>query len=232
MPALYALLPNKQGATYRRLFAEIKNLQPALNPETIMTDYELAAINAFTAEFPAALQRGCFFHFNQCIWRKLQELGLKARYENDEIFALQTKMIPALAFVPTNDVVATFEILNNDNLYLPAELNPLMNYFEDTWIGRIANRNGRRQVPMFPVRLWNCYDAIRDGKPKQFIPYALLAIEAQGEPLIIIRRPHYTTDTYILQAWRKQIIHAKVGIVDSYIYLKPPIQQSGNLSRF
>lgn len=160
MPAIYALLPNKQGATYVRLFAQLKVLQRNLNPESIMSDFELAAINAFIAEFPQAQQRGCFFHHNQCIWRKIQALGLAQRYENDEVFALQAKMLPTLAFIPPEHVVQAFEILTGGNI-LPAELDPLVDYFEDTWIGR-RRGNGRR-IPSLPIGLWNCYDAVLQG---------------------------------------------------------------------
>lgn len=89
MPAVYALLPNKQRATYGRFLAELQNLQIDLNPETVMTDFEQAAISSFNEAFPQSQQRGCFFHFNQCIWRKIQQFGLQRRYETDDHFALQ-----------------------------------------------------------------------------------------------------------------------------------------------
>lgn len=89
IPAVYALLPNKQSITYTRLLTELKNLQLGLNPETVMTDFEQAAMNSFSEEFPVSQQRGCFFHFNQSIWRKIQALGLQRRYETDDQFALQ-----------------------------------------------------------------------------------------------------------------------------------------------
>jgi len=163
IPAVYALLPNKQEETYRRFFAQLKILQPRLQPETIMTDFERAAINGFMAEFPQARQRGCFFHLGQCFWRKVQQAGLQHRYENDAEFALQARMLPALAYVPPGDVVQAFEILSDGQTLTP-ELEPLVDYMEDIWIGR-RRGNGRR-VPPFPVELWNCYNAIVSGMLK------------------------------------------------------------------
>jgi hypothetical protein len=41
--------------------AKINNLE--LNPERIMTDFELAATNSFRKNFPGILSKGCLFHF-------------------------------------------------------------------------------------------------------------------------------------------------------------------------
>jgi hypothetical protein len=45
-------------------------------------------------------------------------------------------------------------------------LQPLVDYFEDTWIGRPLGRHNRRRAPLFEHSLWNCYDAVVDGLPK------------------------------------------------------------------
>ena len=50
VPALYALLPNKQLETYRRLFAAMLRLNMDLAPSTVLLDFEQAAkvcINSF-----------------------------------------------------------------------------------------------------------------------------------------------------------------------------------------
>jgi hypothetical protein len=44
-------------------------------------------------------------------------------------------------------------------------IRPFMEYFEDTSIGRLATRRGRRP-PLFPIKLWNCYNGTLDGLPK------------------------------------------------------------------
>lgn len=58
------------------------------------------------------------FHFSQCIFRRIQSDGLKRRYETD--FALKLRLLSALAFVPTADVVEAFETICEQNV-LPAE---------------------------------------------------------------------------------------------------------------
>lgn len=69
VPLVFALLLNTLEETYIRFFQELKNLEPLLSPRTITTDFEKAMINAVKKEFPNAKQRGCFFHFTQCIFR-------------------------------------------------------------------------------------------------------------------------------------------------------------------
>ena len=74
MPAVFALLPNKSQDTYERLLAAVKQLMPAAAPQSVLTDFEPAALNAFRNEYPNVVHRGCFFHFSQCIYRNLQIL--------------------------------------------------------------------------------------------------------------------------------------------------------------
>ncbi|KAG8180604.1 hypothetical protein JTE90_018222 [Oedothorax gibbosus] len=165
VPVLFALLPSKSEAIYKKLFNAIKSLNPQLNPQTILLDFERAAMNAFLASFPTASVRGCFFHFSQAIWRKIQAIGLQAKYANDGDFALEIRQLAAMAFLPPQDVISSFEMLMDTDFFQEINLVPLVDYFEDTWIGRIA-RNGRRREPLFPIEMWNCFSSVVDGLPK------------------------------------------------------------------
>ena len=71
LPAVFALLPNKRQETYDIMLRELLALKPNLKPRVILTDFEKAAINSFRDHFSDVVQRGCFFHFSQCIWRKV-----------------------------------------------------------------------------------------------------------------------------------------------------------------
>lgn len=68
-------------------------------------------------------------------------------------------MIAAIAFVPVADVVTSFEHLI-DNTDFPEEAQSVLDYFEDTWIGR-PNRHLIRRPPRFDHVLWNCFDAAK-----------------------------------------------------------------------
>lgn len=185
VPVIYALLPNKTRATYIKLLQEIKALQPGLRPRLLMSDFELAAMQAFDAEFPGIEKTGCHFHLSQNMWKHVQRQGLQvrtqycvqiivklqyryhaslclqARYQNDHEFAQWIRRIPALAFVPPPDVARAFEELT-ENPNFPDEILPIANYFEDTYIGR-PQRGNRRRVPIFPIPIWNVYERTRDG---------------------------------------------------------------------
>lgn len=164
VPLLYTLLPDKTKNTYIRLLQKLKELMPGTTPRTILTDFEYAMIEAVAQEFPRSRQRGCFFHFTQCIFRKIQSEGLKQRYETDAEFALKLRLLSAIAFVPAANVVDAFEILCDENV-LPAEAQRVVDYFEDIWIGR-PQRRQRRRAPYFPHDMWNCFDGVNEGLPK------------------------------------------------------------------
>ena len=84
VPVLYSFLPNKTKLTYTSLFNELRTItlqhDLILNPRIITVDYEKAAISALKYLFPNAMIKGCNFHFNQCIFRKIQEIGLQQQY--------------------------------------------------------------------------------------------------------------------------------------------------------
>lgn len=105
-----------------------------------------------------------FFHFNQSVYRKVQEFGLKRRYDTDSAFALKLRLLCALAFIPVEEAVMVFEELIDAKI-IPEEANEVVDYFEDTWIGRPDRRNGRRP-PLFSIEMWNCYSRVIDNLPK------------------------------------------------------------------
>lgn len=166
-PALYILMCRKKEDTYSEMLREIKSLRPGLNPAYFLIDFEKAAISAFRKEFSHALVKGCFFHFTQSIYRKVQEVGLQSKYADDPEFAVRVRMLNALAFVPVNDVITKFEELQETEYYKDheEELSPLINYFEDVWIGRI-DRRGQRKQPTFAHEMWNHFDSVNDEMAK------------------------------------------------------------------
>ncbi|KFD48541.1 hypothetical protein M514_10552 [Trichuris suis] len=123
LPVLYALVPNKQETTYLRTFEAIKETWPDLAPESISMDYELALVNAVRAAFPAVRPSGCFFHLTRSMKRHLAEECLLGRYSSDPEFALQARMIVALAFVPLGALDLAFQQLAEQS---PPALHPLL----------------------------------------------------------------------------------------------------------
>ena len=118
---------------------------------TILRDFELAAINSISANSPNADVSGCFFNLCLNIWKKIQSLGLQVQYDNDQEFALHLQMIPGLAFIPSNDVVDAIErltyVIRNQ---WGDENDRALDYFEDTYISRFR-KNAARATPIFPI---------------------------------------------------------------------------------
>ncbi|CAB4481026.1 unnamed protein product [Rhizophagus irregularis] len=156
MPLVYALMSNKSEVAYRALFQELIDFgyehDVDLQPQFIITDFEIAAINAIRAEFQGVQNKGCHFHLSQNIYRKVQELGLTVQYGTDKTFSLLIHHIPALAFLPHNNIPSAFDELR---AIMPEEANSIMEWFEIYYIrGRIrrTTRSGNiiRSDPLFP----------------------------------------------------------------------------------
>ena len=162
LPSLFVLLPSKSENIYRKMWSKIKDLCPTACPSHIIVDFEMASINAFRKYFPHTTIKGCFFHLTQNIWRKVQELGLQSRYNQDPLFALQIRMLAALAFATPTDIP---ELFSEIFMQLPMEAYDLAAYFEATYVGRhISSSN---VVPsMFPIEMWNNHHLVHQGIPR------------------------------------------------------------------
>ena len=149
VPLVVALLANKTRSLYFELFSVIRKNMMDLNlvfdPEIIVTDFEIAVIEVTRQHFPRARHVGCFFHFGQAIWRKVQDLGLATRYKSDIELQLHIKSHIALAFLPVIDVISFADNLRA-KFADDARLQDFHNYFEATWLNGI-----------FAITLWNQY---------------------------------------------------------------------------
>ena len=160
VPLLYCLLPNKREATYRTMINALLD-QVTLSPVEWRTDFERAAIKVIDEKF-SFIARGCFFHFTQCIYRKVIEHGFKQQYEAaDGVFAHSIRQLSALAFIPAEDVADAYLLLRQSDRFDQRAV-PLFSYFEDTWVGVPG---GNRQ-PLFPISLWNVYLQTLVGEPR------------------------------------------------------------------
>lgn len=166
VPLVFCLLPNKQQVTYEKMFQALKNLKPELKPNIIMTDFEVTIVNAFNLVFGNTLNKFCLFHWSQNIWRRICNEGLKTMYNTDATFAMQMKMILALAFVPSADVVYAFELLARE---MPQNVNNLIDFIEDNYIGRLDSRivdAPHRRNPRFAIDKWNMYCCVLEDTPR------------------------------------------------------------------
>ena len=112
----------------------------------------------FNEEFNFAIHSACFFHFTQSIYRKIQNLSLSNKYQNDDNFNLLARKIPALAFLPVNMVKDSW---NNLKMEFSNDENEqqLVSYFEENYIfGKMKmryrnNRTPKRHEPIFLLEM-------------------------------------------------------------------------------
>lgn len=164
LPFAYALLSSKRTNQYTAALRAVKNAVDAYrinecNPTRIISDFELAIINAAQAVFPDVPVQCCLFHLGQSLYRKIQAEGLQQAYNNPEDRSIKqyTHMILALAYVPLEDVRTACDLLRDD---VPDELLEIMDYFKVTYVvGRPARGRRAAVAPRYPPPLWNVYNA-------------------------------------------------------------------------
>ena len=130
-------------------------------PHSLMTDFEIGAINAFSDVYSNMNQFGCHFHLSQSIQRHVREQGLTQLYMNDPVFRENVKMISALAFVPVQNVVGDFTTWVG---HCRVNEQHILDYFENTYIGQPLR--GRRNAPLFAPDFWNVTARVLNGLPR------------------------------------------------------------------
>jgi hypothetical protein len=172
LPMIYCVMPNKSTEMYNKCLDQITNF--GLAPDIIITDFERAEINSLNRSFPNAQVHGCFFHYAQCIWRKLQDIKWAAKCQHDVEFAMDIKLFIALAFVRVADVNETYDDLlaSFNGKYTDTfdtvdtqKADEFFTYFEATWIGSLMRNNQRRQ-PLYAHAMWNCYEQTVQNIPR------------------------------------------------------------------
>ncbi|CAF1574712.1 unnamed protein product, partial [Didymodactylos carnosus] len=147
-PCVFGLLPDRKKSMYQQLFKVLQDLAISMNrtfkPDRILSDFEPSLIPAVASEFPQAVHSGCFYHYTQAIYRRMQILGLTIAYsQNDEIRICCRKLM-ALALLPLDKVEWAFHDLRTKP---PAAVNQTLHqlflYFEKQWMTDV------------PLEIWN-----------------------------------------------------------------------------
>ena len=151
IPCLYCLLPSKTKLCYRGVFRALKDfceeVHILLEPNVITVDFEVALMSALSTEFAAASLHGCFFHFIQAVWRKIQFLGLSVPYQENAFTKTTCRQLMALPFLPEAELVNAFNFLEQvaeDNV--GDDLRDLFTYYRQQWL----------ENPAIPLAVWNC----------------------------------------------------------------------------
>lgn len=174
-PLVFALMTGKDEDLYNMLFSNLNKFaeengiffKENRNLE-IITDFELAAINAINNVFPFAIHSACFFHLQQSIYRKIQALGLVTKYKNLLEFNFRARKIASLAFLPPEKVKEAWGILKSE--FENDEID-LVTYFEENYvIGKIRMRFRKKEAtryePCFPIEMWSVHNRTINEMPR------------------------------------------------------------------
>ena len=192
---VYCLLPDKQRATYHKVFDILKTklaeIDLILSPDT-MSDFESGLIACIRHQFPNSQHKGCLFHHTQSIWRHVQMVGLQMQYNEDPEVKKFVRMLMAIAFLPVTVVRPAFISLRTSMICRqnPA-LDQLADYYERTWFGQ------------FPAAMWNVHNSnIRTNR-----------VEAWNSKLNKAMGGHFHPNVYQLSDFlRKEQSHTEATV--------------------
>ncbi|XP_071118353.1 uncharacterized protein [Haliotis cracherodii] len=136
-PLVFCLLPNKAECTYVRAFEYIQeaahNLGFDWTPRVFQQDFERAAHNAVESVFATTHTRGCFFHFTECKWRRVQKEGLATEYTSVEEVKKVVRRASALPLVPLDMVEDVWADAIADSPQ-SVKVTRFMDYITTTWV--------------------------------------------------------------------------------------------------
>lgn len=101
VPVVYALMSHKDQKSYEILFNMIKSQIPDWKPKTYKSDYEIAAMKAIKKIFPEVTVKGCFFHYNQAVWKK----GAALKLTKSKLLKRQVALSAVLPLIPDSEIL-------------------------------------------------------------------------------------------------------------------------------
>ncbi|KAG0432055.1 hypothetical protein DMUE_5521 [Dictyocoela muelleri] len=150
-PLAYFIMKKKSLESYKIAFRFLKSKLKSM-PELILIDFEAASLNCLREIFQETRVEGCYFHFSQLIWRRIQALSLSVLYKKEKQFRLCVKMIISLAFVPIESVHYLGEDLSEffKNIGFSEELNNLWLWFKNLYLNK-----ENISLNIFSVKFWS-----------------------------------------------------------------------------
>ena len=159
------LMTERDIASYRHILQILKDKIREVTghrwrPRRVICDFEQALKAAVETEPPHAQVSGCYFHFNQSLWRKIQKLGLAPNYRQSRRLKRVVRKIMAIGYLPLLLVRQNFHLLRTSRGTVRLcrrypELTAFLNYFENNYL----DPNG-----LFPPQMWNVYDRNMDNR--------------------------------------------------------------------
>ncbi|KAL0880256.1 hypothetical protein ABMA27_002713 [Loxostege sticticalis] len=130
-PIIYALLSDKKTETYTALFNILKSQFPNWEPIKYHCDFELGAINSIYKVFPNIEIKGCYYHWQQAMWRMGKKIfGIKKSKPQARVVALCS----VLPLLPSERLLEGWEYIksrcNTENI----KIQNFLNYLQRFWL--------------------------------------------------------------------------------------------------
>ena len=125
-------MSGKRKRDYQKVLKAIKRLTRNRKLEKFVLDFEQALWRAILLVFPGVSTQGCSFYWAQCIWRKIQDIGLAPAYKNDNNTHKLGKKFLALPYLPKEHMPVMFE--NLAKKATTSKLKELVTYIWVNWI--------------------------------------------------------------------------------------------------
>ena len=132
-------------------------------PHLVISDYEQSLIAAVETELPNARISGCYFHFGQNLWRRVQSLGLARDYRQNRRLKKTIRKVIAIGYLPMALVRQMFYYWEQAverkgcSANFP-ELLHFFNYFEANYLNCI-----------FVPQMWNVYEWNMDTRINNYV---------------------------------------------------------------
>ena len=146
LPFLYVLMSSRRTVDYKAVFEQLKViLTSEFQVKEMVLDFELSLWKAIAECFPDVKMRGCVFHWTQCVWRKIQGVGLQGHYMQDVGVHRVCKQLLGLPFLPAQHIRTVFEKLQERAT--SDDLQQLTDYIEINWM----------ESAVWTPEAWSCF---------------------------------------------------------------------------
>ena len=170
LPLVHVLMEQRIIGHYRQVLQAVKVAIRQVThhnwrPQLVVCDFENGLKTALETEFPLAMVGGCYFHFNQSLLRKIQELGLAVPYHQDRTLARVIRKIMALGYLPLALVQMNFNTLVNSRCCTRlvrhyTAMDEFITYTRNTYICPGST---------FPPVMWNVFERDMDQRTNNHV---------------------------------------------------------------